>query len=182
KQTSFLTTIKTRLPVRMLSPFSVLNDTSRFSLARERGGRGSRKSSLTGRCSPDPSPSSSPLCLGERREYETCWLSLGVPFDQDHICPGGTMPHFARFAIFLAIEPFLSAITRFEFEHHDPVRFPVPFQHFRFAAANDVFPAVLLYGRTGEFFVFFVADRIDDVDFNDDISRHGYRLVKALKR
>src|SRR5439155_25785008 len=111
KQTSFLTTIKTRLPVRMLSPFSVLNDTSRFSLARERGGRGSRKSSLTGRCSPDPSPSSSPLCLGERRQYETCWLSLGVPFDQDHVCLRCAVTHLAWFAIFLAIEPFLGAVS-----------------------------------------------------------------------
>jgi hypothetical protein len=99
-------------------------------------------------------------------------LGRGMPFDQDHVCPGGAVAHFARFAVLFAIEPLLRALRRFEFEHNDALRFPVAFQHFRFAAADDVFAAVLLYGRAGELFVFVIPHGIDNVDFNDDVGGH----------
>jgi hypothetical protein len=37
-------------------------------------------------------------------------LRLGMPFDQDHVCPGGAVAHLARFAVFFAVEPFLGAL------------------------------------------------------------------------
>jgi hypothetical protein len=54
-------------------------------------------------------------------------------------------------------------------KHNDALRFPIAFQHFGFAAADDVFPAILLYRRACELFVFFVTDCIENVDFNDDV-------------
>ncbi len=92
-----------------------------------------------------------------------------MPLDQNHVCLRCAVAHFARFAVLFAIEPFPGTVSGFELEHHDALRFPVAFQHFRFAAADDVFSAVLLHGRTGELLVFFVPNRIDDVDFNDDV-------------
>ncbi len=77
-----------------------------------------------------------------------------MAFDQDHVCPGRAVAHLARFAVLFAVEPFPGAISRFEFKHHDALRFPVAFQHFCFTAADDVFAAVLLHGRTGELLVF----------------------------
>jgi hypothetical protein len=97
-----------------------------------------------------------------------------MSFDEDHICPGCAVAHFARFAVFFAVEPFLGALSRFELKDHDALRFPVAFEHFGFAAADDVFATVLLHGRTGELLVIFVPNWIDDVDFNDDVSGHDW--------
>ena len=38
-------------------------------------------------------------------------LLRSVPFDQDHVCLRCAVAHFAWFAIFLAIEPFLGAVS-----------------------------------------------------------------------
>src|SRR4029077_16335376 len=56
---------------------------------------------------------------------------------------------------------------------------PIAFQHFGFAAAHDVFSAILLDGSAGEFFIFFVADGIQDLDLDDDVSRHN--SIERLK-
>src|SRR5712691_6572804 len=40
-------------------------------------------------------------------------------FDDDHVCFGGALAHFARLAVFFAVEPFFGALHRFELENHD---------------------------------------------------------------
>ena len=67
-----------------------------------------------------------------------------------------SMTHFARLAIFFAIEPLFSTLRRFELEQDNALRVPVTFEYFGFAAAHDVFASVFFYGRTGEVLVFFV--------------------------
>ena len=41
------------------------------------------------------------------RGYIICPLH---PFHQDHVCPGGAVAHFARLAIFFAVEPLFGAL------------------------------------------------------------------------
>jgi hypothetical protein len=72
-----------------------------------------------------------------------------MTFDQDHVCPGCAVAHFARFAILFAIQPVLGALRRFEFEHHDALRFPIAFQDFCFASTDDVFSTVAAADCTG---------------------------------
>ena len=43
------------------------------------------------------------------------------------------------------------------------------------AFVHDIFSAVLLHTRTGELFIFFVTDGIEDFDFDDDVSWHAHR-------
>src|SRR4030095_12884510 len=103
-------------------------------------------------------------------------------FNHDHVCFRGTMAHFARLAILLAIEPFLGTLGRFELKQDIPLRVPVPFEHFRSAAAHDVFAAVLFYGRAGKVLVLFVTRRIENVDFNNHVSGHGRNLIKKATK
>ncbi len=77
-----------------------------------------------------------------------------MTFDQDHVRLGRAVAQLARFAVFFAVEPFPGAVRRLKFKHYDALRLPVAFQHFCFTAADNVFAAVLLHGRTGEFLVF----------------------------
>src|SRR5215472_7398811 len=58
---------------------------------------------------------------------------------------------------------------------------PIAFEHFGLAAAYDVLAAVFLYGRTGQFLVFLVTDRIDNIDFNDDVGGHGEINQEAMR-
>jgi len=81
--------------------------------------------------------------------------------------------HVAGFAVFFAIEPFLGAVRRLELKNDDPLRVPIPFQHFGFSAAHDVFAAVFFDGRAGKIFVLFISNRIDNVDIDDDVGGHG---------
>src|SRR4029450_8075016 len=69
-------------------------------------------------------------------------------FNHNHVCFRGTMAHFARLAILLAIEPFLGALRRFELEQDNTLQVPIPFAHFGCAATHDVLATVLFYGRT----------------------------------
>ena len=82
-------------------------------------------------------------------------------FDEDHVRLGGAVAHFARFAVFLAVQPFFGAFHRFELKHDNPFRIPIAFQHFGFAAAGNILTAVVVNGRRSLFLVFFVADGID---------------------
>src|SRR4029453_8781518 len=104
-----------------------------------------------------------------------CWLGAPLQlkaFDKDHFCPGGAMAHFARLPVILAIEPPLWALGRFEFKHDDALWFPIAFECLRGAPTHDVFAAVFLHRRAGKLLVFFVTDRIDNVDFDYPVRRH----------
>src|SRR5207253_7885171 len=57
-------------------------------------------------------------------------------------------------------------------KHNDALQVPIAFEHFGFAAADNIFPAIFLHRRACEAFVFFIPDWIENVDFNDDVSRH----------
>src|SRR5262249_42706088 len=109
--------------------------------------------------------------------YRMCTLHA---FHQDHVCPGRAVAHLARLAIFFAVQPLFGALRRIELEDDNTFGLPLAFEHFGFAAAHDVFSAVLFHGSTGELLVFFIADRIEDLDFDDDVS--GHESVKGLKR
>ena len=101
-------------------------------------------------------------------------------FNHDHVCFRGTMTHFARLAILLAIEPFLGALRRFELEQDNTLRVPVPFEHFGSATAHDVLATVLFYGRTGEVLVLLLTGRIENVDFNNHVSGHWSEIRSQL--
>ena len=88
------------------------------------------------------------------------------------------MTHFARFAVFLAVQPFFGAFHRFELKHNNPFRIPIAFQHFDFATAGNVFTAVFVNSRRGLLLVFFVADAIENLDFDNDVSG---RLKRSRK-
>jgi len=77
------------------------------------------------------------------------------------------VPHFARLAVFFAIEPVFGALHRPELQNDDALRFPIAFERFDRAAANNVFASIFFHGRASELLVFLVASWIDDVDFND---------------
>jgi len=93
-------------------------------------------------------------------------------FDKDHVRSGGAVAHLARLAVFLAIEPLFGAVRRFEFKHNDALWVPIAFQCLSLAATHDVFPAIFLHRRVGELLIFLIADRIDNVDFDDHVRGH----------
>jgi hypothetical protein len=105
-------------------------------------------------------------------------------FNDDHVGLSCAMPHFARFAVFLAVEPFFGPLHRVELEHDNALRVPIAFEHFGFATADDIFAAVLMNRRGGLLFVFFVADWINNFDFDNHVSWHFldriYRMIRIV--
>src|SRR5204863_8047082 len=59
-----------------------------------------------------------------------------------------------------------------EFQHHDPLRVPVPLEGDGLAAADDVAPAVLGDGWRRRRLVLLVELRVVDLDLDDDICAH----------
>src|SRR5438105_9188697 len=82
------------------------------------------------------------------------------------------MSHLAWLAVFFAIQPFLGALHGRKFENNDALRFPIAFEHFGLAAANNIFAAVLVNGCRGLLFVYLVADWIGYLDFDNHIRGH----------
>jgi hypothetical protein len=85
-------------------------------------------------------------------------------FDQNHLRLCGAMAHFARFAILFAIQPLPGSLHRFELKDNDALWSPIPFEHFSSTATHDVFSAIFLHGRAGEFLVFLISGRIENID------------------
>ena len=86
------------------------------------------------------------------------------------------MAHFARFAVFFTIEPFFGALHRWKFQHNDPFRISIAFEHFGLAAADGVFAAVFLNRRPGKLLVHSVPDWIDNLDFDNHIRAHHKKV------
>ena len=86
------------------------------------------------------------------------------------------MAHFARFAVVFAIEPLFGALHGFELKDDDPFRVPIAFEHFGLSATDGVFAAVFLNRRAGKLPVLFVANWIDNLDFDDHIRAHHKKV------
>ena len=86
------------------------------------------------------------------------------------------MAHFARFAVVFAIEPLFGALHGFELKDDDPFRVPIAFEHFGLSATDGVFAAVFLNRCAGKLFVFFVADWIDNLDFDNYVGAHRRKV------
>ena len=82
------------------------------------------------------------------------------------------MAHLARLAVFFAVQPFFRAFHGWKFENNNALRLPIAFEHFGFAAPNNIFAAVLVNGCRVLLLLFFVADRIDNLDFYNHVSGH----------
>src|SRR6266516_7760956 len=85
-------------------------------------------------------------------------------FDQDHLRLCGAMAHFARFSILFAIQPLLSSLRRFELKDIDALGSTIAFEHFSSTATHDVFTAIFLHARAGEFLVFLIDGWIENID------------------
>lgn len=90
------------------------------------------------------------------------------------------MAHFARLGVLRAIEPGFGALRVLKLQNDDAFRLPIAFQRFAGAAADNVFSAILRHCRARALFVFFVADGIGDVDFDDDVGWHVLRCCQSL--
>jgi hypothetical protein len=75
-------------------------------------GRGEGLEDFRGLVAAVPTPHLDPLPFAQGRgeRSQVCWLSLGMPFDQDHVGLGCAVAHFARFAVLLAIQPLFGAL------------------------------------------------------------------------
>src|SRR5438067_2262224 len=79
---------------------------------------------------------------------------------------------FSRLGVLGAIEPFFRPFHVFKLQHNNALGMPIALKRFTRTTAHDIFSAIICYCRAREPFVFFVADGIGDLNFNNDVGWH----------
>src|SRR5438128_3506677 len=88
------------------------------------------------------------------------------------------MTDFTWLAIFVAIEPFPGALHRWEFDHDKWFGSPIALENFLLTAGGNVFAIIFFDNWCYHFFVFLETDRIDNLEFDNYVCRHGGKLIR----